>query len=60
MYSVRFLVEKFPNMDRQKVAEEFEDIEDPQQKRTVIESVRINVFDDCLGRKIAAACPNEE
>ena len=54
------MAKKFPDMDRQKVAEEFEDIEDPVQRRTVVESVRINIFDDCLGRKIAAACPNEE
>ena len=60
MYSVRFLVEKFPNMDKQKVAKEFRKLDSIQDKRTVAKSVRMIKFDDCLGKEIAAACPNEE
>ena len=50
------MAKKFPDME---VAEEFEGLSF-QQRRTVEQSVRLNIFDDCLGRKIAAACPNEE
>ena len=56
---VRFLAEKFPDMDRQKVAKAFRAL-GFQDKRTVVESARLNMFDDCLGKEIAAACPNEE
>merc|ERR1719229_120502 len=56
---VRFLAKKFPEMDRQMVAEEFRNLTN-QDKRTVVKSVRLNMFDDCLGKEIAIACPNEE
>ena len=59
MYSARFLVKKFPNMDRE-WAKEFRDLDSIQDKRTVVKSVRMNIFDDCLGEEIAKACPNEE
>ena len=59
MYSARFLVKKFPDMDKQ-WAKEFRELDSIQDKRTVVKSVRMIKFDDCLGKEIAAACPNEE
>ena len=56
------MAKKFPDnadMDMQKVARAFRKLSF-QDRRTVVESVRLSMFDDCLGRKIAAACPNEE
>ena len=58
MYSPRLLANKFPDMDKKKVARAFRKLSF-QDKRTVVEAARLSLFDDCLGREIAKACPNE-